>query len=63
MVGLVFVVLLVAAGLFVLGVLYGADAADAETSIQVEALERAQRINAATFEAMTQMGNASEASK
>lgn len=63
MVGLAFVLLVVAAGLFLLGYLYGADTADAETSIQLEALERAQRINAATFEAMTQMGSAPEASK
>ncbi len=63
MVGVLFVVLVVAVAGFALGYLFGADAVDAETSVQVEALERAQRINAATFEAMTQMGKTSEASK
>ncbi len=57
---LLIVVLLVAGCLFALGYLLGRDVADAETSIQVEAFERAQRIRAATLETARQIVQATE---
>lgn len=60
MVGVIFVLLMIAGGVFVLGYLCGRDAADAATAIQAEALERAQRIHAATYEAARQITTAAQ---
>lgn len=60
MVGAVFVVLALAAGVFALGYLFGRDTTDAEVAVHIEVLERAQRIQAVTLDSVNQMFLASE---